>query len=267
MSSTRLQSTKKADEGRSKGVNLFLFCLFTAIAAGCGAFYYSEYVNGFSFLYLSAPIASLYLSQIYLRESSHRIYLFWRRSERGVVLTTTRTLVNWELGTLLLVSLSCPLGIVAWVLRQRGEWIGPAVLLIIGSIGIRYLMPIVRARGLTRQRISLTKSGIKLTQIDGHTDAIPWKAHPHLMGIHQGDAVITLKNRQEIRYPVGYLPMGMRQLERILNTFSTDRQLRAKLSGPEAVSTVLTVLEPTEEERSGGSWTWYSSGTTAKNLQ
>ena len=87
------------------------------------------------------------------------------------------------------------------------------------------------------------------------------------MGIHQGDAVITLKNRQEIRYPVGYLPMGMRQLERILNTFSTDRQLRAKFSGPEAVSTVLTVLEPTEEERSGGSWTWYSSGTTAKNLQ
>jgi len=66
MSSTRLHSTKKADEGRYKGVNLFLFCLFTAIAAGCGAFYYSEYVNGFSFLYLSAPIASLYLSQIYL---------------------------------------------------------------------------------------------------------------------------------------------------------------------------------------------------------
>lgn len=150
MSSTRLHSTKKADEGRSKEVNLFLFCLFTAIAAGCGAFYYSEYVNGFSFLYLSSPIASLYLSQIYLRESSHRIYLFWRRSERGVVLTTTRTLVNWELGTLLLVSLSCPLGIVAWVLRQRGEWIGPAALLIIGSIGIRYLMPIVRDRSSTR---------------------------------------------------------------------------------------------------------------------
>ena len=267
MSSTRLHSTKKADEGRYKGVNLFLFCLFTAIAAGCGAFYYSEYVNGFSFLYLSAPIASLYLSQIYLRESSHRIYLFWRRSERGVVLTTTRTLVNWELGTLLLVSLSCPLGIVAWVLRQRGEWIGPAALLIIGSIGIRYLMPIVRARGLTRQRVSLTKSSIELTQIDGRTDTILWKAHPHLMGIHQGDAVITLKNRQEIRYPVGYLPMGMRQLERLLSTFSSDGRMRAKLSGPEALSTVLAVLEPTEEERTGGSWTWYSSGTTAKNLQ
>ena len=130
------------------------------------------------------------------------------------------------------------------------------MLLIIGSIGIRYLMPIVRARGLARQRIFLTKSGIELTQIDGHTDTIPWKAHPHLIGIHQGDAVITLKNRQEIRYPIGYLPMGMRQLERLLSTFSTDGRLRAKLSGPEALSTVLAVLEPTEEELADSSWTW-----------
>ncbi|VEI16290.1 hypothetical protein [Actinomyces viscosus] len=76
------------------------------------------------------------------------------------------------------------------------------------------------------------------------------------MGIHQGDAIITLKSRQEIRYPVGYLPMGMRQLERLLSTFSTDGRLRAKLSGPEALSTVLAVLEPTEEERTDGSWTW-----------
>ena len=48
----------------------------------------------------------------------------------------------------------------------------------------------------------------------------------------------------------------MRQLERLLNTFSTDGRLRAKLSGPEALSTVLAVLEPTEEERTDGSWTW-----------
>jgi len=33
----------------------------------------------------------------------------------------------------------------------------------------------------------------------------------------------------------------------------------AKLAGPETLSTVLAVLEPTEEERTGGSWTWYSS--------
>jgi len=87
------------------------------------------------------------------------------------------------------------------------------------------------------------------------------------MGIHQADAVIVLKNHLETRYPIGYLPLNMRQLERLLNTFSTDGRLRAKLSGPEALNTVLAVLEPTEEERTDGSWTWYSSGTTAKNLQ
>ncbi len=87
------------------------------------------------------------------------------------------------------------------------------------------------------------------------------------MGIHQGDAVIALKNRQEIRYPVDHLPIGMRQLERLLNNFSTDGRLRAKLSGPDALNTVLAILEPTEEERTDGSWTRYSSGTTAKNLQ
>ena len=48
----------------------------------------------------------------------------------------------------------------------------------------------------------------------------------------------------------------MRQLERLLNTFSTDSRMRTKLSGPEALNTVLAVLEPTEEELTDGSWTW-----------
>ena len=47
----------------------------------------------------------------------------------------------------------------------------------------------------------------------------------------------------------------MRQLERLLSTFSTDGRLRAKLSGSEALSTVLDILEPTEEELTDGSWT------------
>ena len=52
--------------------------------------------------------------------------------------------------------------------------------------------------------------------------------------------------------------MGMHQFERLLSTFTTDSRLRAKLSGPDALNTVLAVLEPTEEERTDGSWTWYS---------
>jgi len=128
-------------------------------------------------------------------------------------------------------------------------------------------MPILKAGGPTRRRIALSKDAVEFTRIDGHTDTIPWKAHPILIGIRQGYAIIILKSHRGLRYPISYLPMSMRQLERLLNTFTTNGQLRAKLSGPNALNTVLTVLEPTEEERTDGSWTWYSSGTTAKNLQ
>ena len=55
---------------------------------------------------------------------------------------------------------------------------------------------------------------------------------------------------------MAYLPMSMRQLERLLSTFSTNSKLRTKLSSPEALDTVLAILEPTEEELTDGSWNW-----------
>ena len=119
------------------------------------------------------------------------------------------------------------------------------MLMIIGAFGLRYLAPIFTARGFTRRRISLNRNDIELTQISGHTDTIPWKANPHLIGVHQGDAVIALKNHDELRYPIGYLPISLRQLERLLSTFSTNSKLCTKLSSPEALDTVLAILEPT----------------------
>ncbi|OFR58343.1 MULTISPECIES: hypothetical protein [Actinomyces] len=74
--------------------------------------------------------------------------------------------------------------------------------------------------------------------------------------MYQGHAVIAIKDHEDLRYPIGYLPLSMRQFERLLSTFSRSTRLRAKLSGPEALNTVLAVLEPTEEERTDGSWTW-----------
>lgn len=86
------------------------------------------------------------------------------------------------------------------------------------------------------------------------------------MGIHQADAVIVLKNHLETRYPIGYLPLSMRQLKGILNTFTTDgRPLEAhRPRGPQH-----RPRRPgtTEEELADSSWTWYSTGTTAKNPQ
>ena len=130
-------------------------------------------------------------------------------------------------------------------------WIGNT-----GAIGMCYLFPILRPRCGTRLRISLSNNGVALTQINGRTTIIPWQAHPRLIGVYQGHAVIAIKDHENLRYPIGYLPLSMRQFERLLSTFSRSTRLRAKLSGPEALSTVLAVLEPTEEERTDGSWTW-----------
>ena len=125
-----------------------------------------------------------------------------------------------------------------------------------GTIAFYHLIPILRAGGPTRCRISLNRRSVELTRIDRHTDKIRWKGHPVLIGGRKGDALIVLKNYDELHYPMAYLPMSMRQLERLLSTFSTNSKLCTKLSSPEALDTVLAILEPTEEELTDGSWNW-----------
>ena len=104
----------------------------------------------------------------------------------------------------------------------------------LGMLALYHLFPTLRARHAHGHRISLSKNGLELTRIDGHTDMIPWKAHPYLKEIRQGYAIIALKGQEDLHYPIDYLPMSMHQLERLLSTFSTDGRLRARLSGPEA---------------------------------
>ena len=125
----------------------------------------------------------------------------------------------------------------------------------LGMVALHHLFPTLRARHAHGHRISLSKNGLELTRIDGRTDMIPWKAHPYLKEIRQGYAIIALKGQEDLHYPIDYLPMSMRQLERLLKTFSSSTRLRNKLSSPEALNSVLTVLEPTEEELTD-SWTW-----------
>ena len=260
-------SGTKIDSGRPKGLLLFSLATISTIVASLAAYQSAELVTAIGFLYSAVPLISYSISQALLKKGIRNGRQYWRRDGRSITLTTTRTLILWELGTLVLFSGCLAVGIVLFPLRSRGEWVAPAALLIAGTIGIIYLIPVLKAGVPTRRRISLSSTGVELTQINGHTDEIPWKTHPQLVGVHQGDAIIISMNHHELRYPMSYLPMSMRQLERLLNTFSTDGRLRAKLSGPEALSTVLAVLEPTEEELADSSWTWYSSRTTAKNPQ
>ena len=171
-------------------------------------------------------------------------------------MTAPTGMLLFEVGVPLLGVLGVPLAAVTWLLHRQGDWIGSAALAALGALSVFYLLQVLHGCRPVRHRITVSKSDIELTQANGHSLEIPWKAHPHLTGVRQADAIISLKNHHELQYPIGYLPLSMRQLERLLSTFSTDGQLRAKLSGPEALSTVLDILEPTEEELTDGSWTW-----------
>ncbi|WP_276781377.1 hypothetical protein [Actinomyces gerencseriae] len=80
---------------------------------------------------------------------------------------------------------------------------------------------------------------------------------PHLVGVrYQGDAIIALAKNREVHYPIAFLPLTLRQLDRLLRALSTNARLRADLARPKALTTVLTILEPTPDELTDGSWSW-----------
>lgn len=167
-------------------------------------------------------------------------------------MNTPESLIRWELGTLFLAACSCVAGVLVWLVRSRGEWIAPAGPATIGTAALSYATPIIRAGGPNRRRIALSEHGVEFTRIDGRTDTIPWSARPHLVGVSQGKAVIASKKNQTLSYSIGYLPLSLRQLDRLLRTLSTNARLRADLAKPKA----LTILEPTPDELTDGSWSW-----------
>ena len=223
---------------------------FGAIAVAAAMFNIPMFLTGstttaLAIIYLAVFIVSYAVSSWCLKYFLSAGRTYWSHDSHQVVMTTPTGMLLFEVGVPLLGVLGVPLAAVTWLLHRQGDWIGSAALAALGALCIPYLLPVIRGGRSARRRITVSKSGIALTQANGHSHEIPWKAHPRLVGVRQADAVIVLKNRQEIHYPVGYLPMSMRQLERLLTTFSTDGRLRAKLSGPDALDTVLAILEPT----------------------
>ena len=80
---------------------------------------------------------------------------------------------------------------------------------------------------------------------------------PHLVGVrYQGDAIIALAKNREVHYPIAFLPLTLRPLDRLLRALSTHARRRADLARPKALTTVLTILEPTPDELTDGSWSW-----------
>ena len=234
---------------------LALICLFVALIS------FFPYRTGntpalIGLLYMVFFIACTMLSLLVLRHQISAGKRHWVSDGTRVELIAPPALIWAELGALSLLAFSSVVSMIVAMLGPRGAWMIPFGLATLGVIGMCYLFPVLRPRCGTRLRIALSNNGIELTPINGRTTIIPWQAHPRLTGVYQGYAVIAIKNQEDLRYPIGYLPLSMRQLERLLGTFSRSTRLRAKFSGPEALSTVLAVLEPTEEELTDGSWTW-----------
>ena len=231
---------------------------FGAIAVAAAMFSIPMFLTGstttaLAMIYLAVFIVSYAVSSWCLKYFLSAGRTYWSHDSHQVVMTTPTGMLSFEVGVPLLGVLAAPLAVITWLIHPLGDWIGSAAL---AALSLPYLLQVLQGVRPVRRRIIVSKSGIELTQANGHSLKIPWKEHPRLIGVHQADAVIVLKNHRETRYPIGYLPLSMRQLERLLSTFSSDGRLRAKLSGPDALSTVLAVLEPTEEERTDGSWTW-----------
>ena len=234
---------------------------FGAIAVAAAMFSIPMFLTGstttaLAMIYLAIFIVSYAVAAWCLKYFLSAGRTYWSHANHQVVMTTPTGMLLFEVGVPLLGVLGVPLAAVAWLLHRQGDWIGSAALAALGALSLPYLLQAFQGFQPVRHRITISKSGIELTQANGHSLEIPWKEHPRLIGVRQADAVIVLKNHRETRYPIGYLPLSMRQLERLLSTFSSDGRLRARLSGPDALSTVLTVLEPTEEEQADGSWTW-----------
>ena len=234
---------------------------FGAIAVAAAMFSIPMFLTGsittaLAMIYLAVFIVSYAVAAWCLKYFLSAGRTYWSHDSHRVVMTAPTGMLLFEVGVPLLGVLGVPLAAVTWLLHRQGDWIGSAALAALGALSVFYLLQVLHGCRPVRHRITVSKSDIELTQANGHSLEIPWKTHPHLTGVRQADAIISLKNHHELQYPIGYLPLSMRQLERLLSTFSTDGQLRAKLSGPEALSTVLDILESTEEELTDGSWTW-----------
>lgn len=246
----------QADRGRNVlQAILALICLFVALIS------FFPYRTGNTaaltgLLYMGFVVACTIVSLLILRCQTSIGKQHWTSNGMRVELIAPPVLIWAEVGTLSLLAFSSVVSMIVAMLGPRGAWMIPFGLSTMGVIGLYYLFPVLRPGCGTRLRISLSNNGVELTRINGRKDIIPWQAHPRLTGVYQGHAVIAIKDHEDLRYPIGYLPLSMRQFERLLSTFSRSTRLRTKLSGPEALNTVLAILEPTEEELTDDSWTW-----------
>jgi len=211
-----------------------------------------------SILLVYLPLGVLFaiyaVSLIRLRHYMRMGRSLWSTTESGVVMEVSRELIVLDL--------------TPWVLYGSFAFCGAFEMIFdddllgffLGIVGALSLVGAICCfwRGLpARERILVTGEGIRLTRITGQNSFIPWSQKPSASHVNGGKLLINTKGKVGgMRFPMFLLPVSCRQFRRLLGTFSHSVSKRRRLDGPYALRTVLDVLEPTEEEYSGSSWTW-----------
>ena len=175
---------------------------FGAIAVAAAMFSIPMFLTGstttaLAMIYLAIFIVSYAVAARCLKYFLSAGRTYWSHDSHQVIMTTPTGMLLFEVGVPLLGVLGVPLAAVAWLLHRQGDWIGSAALAALGTLSLPYLLQALQGFRPVRRRITVSKSGIELTQTNGHSHEIPWKEHPRLIGVHQADAVIVLKNSRD----------------------------------------------------------------------
>ena len=230
--------------------------IFSVFAFRAGGF-----ANSFGVAYI-AVVFVVYIVLIgRTRKAMAEGPLHWRREGRSVVLVCPVDVVVLRVGVYVLGFLSSIVSAALWRVRGDESVFIISGLVIFGMFFAPYLLTTLRL-GPVRRLVTLDKRGVRLAEIKGTTYSFSWKRRPRVVGGGAMEAVIESTKEQAVRYNMEDLPLSFRQLERLLATFSTRKDLRANLAGKRALPIVLDVLEPTGEELADGSWPWGSPPTT-----
>ncbi len=179
----------------------------------------------------------------------------WDPARRCVVLTPPREMVWWEVGLSLAITvLAPPVAVVVFSLQPLDSSIAVGGLGALGMYTGAETFSHLRHGRPRPQEVALTRRGMELTHVNGQTLLLPWGHRPRLTGVQRSHVLLTARG-QDHRFSHVYLPIGMRQLDRLLATYQPARN-RTLLDQPQALAHVLATLQPTPDELADTPWMW-----------
>lgn len=257
MNSGRINTPEQSDRGRRRSLVVFAAASAFFVVASFLSFvnrgpFGLTLLAGVSVLFMLLFALSVYRVGVAIKRGRS----YWRADRGQVALESPPELLYWEV--LLLVFQACAILLLLPILllSRRGEWMFVAAPIVITSLTFPELMRLLKNGRPSSSKIILSPDCVAFQESNRIVTNISWKQMPRLEGVMKDKAVVACNGGEVIAFPMAYVPLTYRQLERLLRSFSTDVQLRSRLSAPDGLEAVITVLEPTAAELFDGSWTW-----------